>query len=68
MWLLIYVLLPTALVAIAVMSWWGDMRAAFTFKVLSMVAGILNILAFLELYCLPGTAGPNRYGADPVTQ
>lgn len=27
---------------------------------------ILSLWGFVELYCLPGTYGPNRYGADPL--
>jgi uncharacterized membrane protein YhaH (DUF805 family) len=29
-------------------------------------ATIISLWAFVELYCLPGTTGPNKYGADPL--
>ena len=31
-------------------------------------ATIISLWAFVELYCLPGTAGPNKYGADPLAR
>jgi uncharacterized membrane protein YhaH (DUF805 family) len=35
--------------------------------VLRLLAFAIAVWAFVELYCLPGTAGPNRYGPDPLT-
>ena len=34
--------------------------------ILQLVALGLTIWAFVELYCLRGTVGDNRYGADPL--
>ena len=34
--------------------------------VLSLVAGVIAIWGFVELGCLRGTPGPNRYGPDPL--
>ena len=31
-------------------------------------ATIISLWAFVELYCLPGTTGPNRYGPDPLAR
>jgi uncharacterized membrane protein YhaH (DUF805 family) len=31
-----------------------------------LVAAVLSIWGFVELYCLRGTAGDNRYGPDPL--
>jgi len=31
-------------------------------------ASIISLWAFVELYCLPGTTGPNAYGADPLAK
>jgi uncharacterized membrane protein YhaH (DUF805 family) len=33
--------------------------------VLSLAAGVIAIWGFVELGCLSGTLGPNRYGPDP---
>ena len=34
--------------------------------ILSLAALAILIWAFVELGCLPGTAGPNQYGPDPL--
>ena len=34
--------------------------------VLRLVAGVLSLWGFVELYCLRGTVGDNRYGPDPL--
>ncbi|MEI9885256.1 MAG: hypothetical protein WDN08_01955 [Rhizomicrobium sp.] len=34
--------------------------------ILGGVATIISLWAFVELYCLRGTAGDNRYGTDPL--
>ena len=34
--------------------------------VLALAAAAIAIWAFVELGCLPGTPGPNQYGADPL--
>jgi len=31
-------------------------------------ASIISLWAFVEIYCLPGTTGPNAYGADPLAK
>jgi uncharacterized membrane protein YhaH (DUF805 family) len=31
-------------------------------------ATIISLWAFVELYCLPGTIGTNRFGPDPLTR
>jgi uncharacterized membrane protein YhaH (DUF805 family) len=33
---------------------------------LSLAAGVIGIWGFVELGCLRGTPGPNRYGPDPL--
>jgi uncharacterized membrane protein YhaH (DUF805 family) len=33
---------------------------------LTLVASAILIWAFVELACLRGTIGPNRYGPDPL--
>jgi uncharacterized membrane protein YhaH (DUF805 family) len=40
-----------------------DLGGGFIF---SLAATAIAIWAFVELGCLPGTAGPNRYGPDPL--
>jgi uncharacterized membrane protein YhaH (DUF805 family) len=40
-----------------------DMGASL---VLALAAGVIAIWGFVELGCLRGTPGPNRYGPDPL--
>jgi uncharacterized membrane protein YhaH (DUF805 family) len=35
-------------------------------SVMSLLSFAISIWAFVELYCLRGTAGDNRYGPDPL--
>ena len=32
----------------------------------SGASSIISLIAFVELFCLPGTSGDNRYGPDPL--
>ena len=34
--------------------------------ILGGVSSLISLWAFVELYCLPGTAGDNQYGPDPL--
>ena len=36
--------------------------------VIGIIAFVANIWAFVELGCLKGTAGPNRFGEDPLAK
>jgi uncharacterized membrane protein YhaH (DUF805 family) len=33
---------------------------------LSGIASLIGLWAFVELFCLRGTIGPNRFGPDPL--
>src|SRR4051812_49846219 len=50
-------------------AWWlaliGDQMDSMGF-VLHLVAFAITVWAFVELGCLRGTVGPNRYGPDPL--
>jgi uncharacterized membrane protein YhaH (DUF805 family) len=54
-WLLVFYLVPSVLNGLA------DLSAIF-----SLAAFAISIWAFVELGCLRGTQGPNRYGPDPL--
>jgi len=64
-WLLVFYLLPAVLagtgagVTLATDSWLG-------IGLFGAVASSIGIWAFIELGCLRGTPGPNRYGPDPL--
>jgi uncharacterized membrane protein YhaH (DUF805 family) len=42
------------------------MNANPAVMVCRLVATVLSIWAFVELYCLRGTVGENRFGPDPL--
>lgn len=55
-WLLVFYLLPTVLNELSGVS-----------SVLAFVSFAITIWALVELGCLRGTQGPNKYGPDPLT-
>jgi len=61
-WLLLYLLAPLTLQTIAAFN---DLDAALT-VMLNVLAGAITIWALVDLGCLRGTWGTNRYGPDPL--
>jgi uncharacterized membrane protein YhaH (DUF805 family) len=60
-WLVVFYVVPAILGGIAYLV---GMAAA----VLHIVSFGITVWAFVELGCLRGTRGPNRYGPDPLMQ
>jgi len=73
-WLLVFWLLPLILNIVVVANRFAAMSAAGgampatnpAIGGLSLISFAISIWAFVELYCLRGTAGDNRYGPDPL--
>jgi len=69
-WLLVFWLLPFILNIAAVINRLAAMsageEASPVLGVLSLISFAISIWAFVELYCLRGTVGDNRYGPDPL--
>jgi uncharacterized membrane protein YhaH (DUF805 family) len=73
-WIVVFWLLPVIINVVVVMNRFaamsagdGTMSAANpAMSGLSLVSFAISIWAFVELYCLRGTAGDNRYGPDPL--
>ncbi len=73
-WLVVFWLLPLVLNIIALAGRFSAMSAGGgampaanpAMSLLSLLSFGLSIWAFVELYCLRGTAGDNRYGPDPL--
>jgi uncharacterized membrane protein YhaH (DUF805 family) len=61
-WLLLYGLAPAVLQTIAAIN---DLDAALM-VMLMVFAGAISIWAFIDVGCLRGTYGTNRYGPDPL--
>ena len=62
-WLLVFYLAPSLLSGMA--PWLGRDGVGIIF---SLAAYAISIWAFVELGCLRGTVGPNKYGPDPVSR
>jgi uncharacterized membrane protein YhaH (DUF805 family) len=74
-WLLIFVLIPSILLGVGIgASVYGALMTddsnlgtmTLVGGALTLVAGAFLIWAFIELACLRGTIGANRYGPDPL--
>ena len=61
-WLLLFYLTPSILQVM------GEGVGEGTVLLVTLANAGLSIWAFVELGCLRGTPGPNRYGPDPLLQ
>jgi len=59
-WLLVFYMLP------AILSRLAEAAGTGLQSIFPMASLALSIWGFVELGCLRGTAGPNRYGLDPL--
>ena len=60
-WLLVFYALPT------ILSTAADRMEDVQFIILHLISFAITVWAFVELGCLRGTVGPNRYGPDPLS-
>jgi len=83
-WLLVFIVAPIVLNVPRYMAMWQSFQdGTFQTLVqqgqfasiggpVAIIAGgaasIISLWAFVELYCLAGTTGPNAYGADPLVR
>lgn len=72
-WLVIFYLVPGVLniyrlsTMMTAMQHGGTLTGGSSMGILAGgIASLISLWAFVELYCLRGTAGDNRYGADPL--
>jgi uncharacterized membrane protein YhaH (DUF805 family) len=63
-WLLVFVVAPLLLQGAASLNTF-DAGPVVALMVASLV---LSLWGFIELGCVPGTSGPNRYGLDPLLE
>jgi uncharacterized membrane protein YhaH (DUF805 family) len=65
-WLIVFYVLPSLLGHLAKTAWLaGAVGSALQF-ILASAAFALSIWGFVEIGCLRGTTGPNRYGSNPL--
>ncbi|MDZ4373658.1 MAG: DUF805 domain-containing protein [Phenylobacterium sp.] len=62
-WLLLFIVLPTLLSAFGQLVGLSEPEAGAAFSLLGLP---FSIWALVEIGCLKGTIGPNRFGADPL--
>ena len=73
-WVLVFVVLPGVLIGAsmgatltAIIATGGQIEEMSPVgSILSLVGAAISLWAFVELWCLRGTVGPNRYGPDPL--
>jgi uncharacterized membrane protein YhaH (DUF805 family) len=65
-WLLTFYALPAVLEHLANAGWFAGATGTVLQSVLALGAFALSIWGFVEIGCLRGTAGPNRYGSNPL--
>jgi uncharacterized membrane protein YhaH (DUF805 family) len=46
-------------------DWLDSPNVAFF---VSLLGAVLSAWAFVEIFCLRGTRGPNRFGSDPLAR
>jgi uncharacterized membrane protein YhaH (DUF805 family) len=65
-WLLVFYGLPAGLNHLANAVWFAGAAGTMLQYLLALAAFALSIWGFVEIGCLPGTGGPNRYGPNPL--
>lgn len=66
-WLLLFIILPALLNALAQTISEANLAAIGAAQGLEILALPFAIWGFVELACLKGTRGPNRFGSDPLS-
>jgi uncharacterized membrane protein YhaH (DUF805 family) len=70
-WLLVFYGVPAVLGSLTEAAWLTGLAGTalhYVLNILSLASFALTIWGFVELGCLRGTAGPNKYGANPLLQ
>jgi uncharacterized membrane protein YhaH (DUF805 family) len=65
-WIVPFAILPGILNGIAQASSYSPTIPHWLVSVCEIVGPILSVWAFIEIGCLRGTVGPNRFGPDPL--
>jgi uncharacterized membrane protein YhaH (DUF805 family) len=67
-WLAVFYLVPGLLNQLSKTTWFAGAAGTALYYILALAAFALTIWGFVEIGCLRGTAGSNRYGPDPLLQ
>jgi uncharacterized membrane protein YhaH (DUF805 family) len=67
-WLVMFCLLPGVLGHIARAAWFSGTAGTVLHHMLTVAGLALSIWGFVEIGCLRGTTGPNKYGSNPLAR
>jgi uncharacterized membrane protein YhaH (DUF805 family) len=67
-WLVVFYLVPGALSHFAEVALFDGAAGVTLQYMLALMASALTIWGFVEFGCMRGTAGPNRYGPNPLAR
>jgi uncharacterized membrane protein YhaH (DUF805 family) len=67
-WLAVFYLVPGVFGQLAKNAWFSGIPGTLLHYVLALAGFALTIWGFVEIGCLPGTAGSNSYGPDPLVR
>lgn len=62
-WMVLFFIVPSLLDKL--WDWLNDPTLAF---IVSAIGFGLSVWCFVEIFCLKGTKGPNRFGSDPLAK
>jgi uncharacterized membrane protein YhaH (DUF805 family) len=62
-WMVVFFIVPPLLDKL-----WDRLDSPTAAFFVSLLGGVLSIWAFVEIFCLRGTRGPNRFGSDPLAR
>jgi uncharacterized membrane protein YhaH (DUF805 family) len=62
-WMVVFFIAPPLLDKL--WDWLDHPSAAFF---VSLLGAVVSVWAFVEIFCLRGTRGPNRFGSDPLAR
>ena len=66
-WLLVFYAAPGVLGQLAKGAWFAGAAGTGLHCVLALAGVALSIWGFVEIGCLRGNAGPNKYGSNPLS-
>jgi uncharacterized membrane protein YhaH (DUF805 family) len=67
-WLVVFYLVPGVFGQLAKNAWFSGTPGTLLHYVFALAGFALTIWGFVEIGCLPGTAGSNSYGPDPLVR
>jgi uncharacterized membrane protein YhaH (DUF805 family) len=62
-WMVLFFIVPSLLDKL-----WGWLNEPNTAFIVSAIGFGLSVWGFVEIFCLRGTKGPNRFGSDPLAK